>query len=177
MDKLTAINTLDRYSSQGRYVFHLNDLRNMFSDESERALKSSLKRLLDANILTRAAQGVYVYNRASKDSYILEHIVKTIRRGEYNYVSLESALSQYGVISQIPMDRLTVMTTGRAGEFKTPWGVIELTHTERSVSDILNGTVETKSPIKFAKKDTALRDLRRVGRNTHLINPQELNNV
>jgi hypothetical protein len=149
----------------------------MFSDESERALKSSLKRLLDANILTRAAQGVYVYNRASKDSYILEHIVKTIRRGEYNYVSLESALSQYGVISQIPMDRLTVMTTGRAGEFKTPWGVIELTHTERSVSDILNGTVETKSPIKFAKKDTALRDLRRVGRNTHLINPQELNNV
>lgn len=177
MDKLTAINTLDRYSSQGRYVFHLNDLRNMFSDESERALKSSLKRLLDANILTRAAQGVYVYNRASKDSYILEHIVKTIRRGEYNYVSLESALSQYGVISQIPMDRLTVMTTGRAGEFKTPWGVIELTHTERSVSDILNGTVETKSPIKFAKKDTALRDLRRVGRNTHLINSQELNNV
>ena len=177
MDKLTAINTLDRYSSQGRYVFHLNDLRNMFSDESERGLKSSLKRLLDANILTRAAQGVYVYNRASKDSYILEHIVKTIRRGEYNYVSLESALSQYGVISQIPMDRLTVMTTGRAGEFKTPWGVIELTHTERSVSDILNGTVETKSPIKFAKKDTALRDLRRVGRNTHLINPQELNNV
>lgn len=177
MDKLTAINTLDRYSSQGRYVFHLNDLRNMFSDESERALKSSLKRLLDANILTRAAQGVYVYNRASKDSYILEHIVKTIRRGEYNYVSLESALSQYGVISQIPIDRLTVMTTGRAGEFKTPWGVIELTHTERSVSDILNGTVETKSPIKFAKKDTALRDLRRVGRNTHLINPQELNNV
>jgi hypothetical protein len=149
----------------------------MFSDESERALKSSLKRLLDANILTRAAQGVYVYNRASKDSYILEHIVKTIRRGEYNYVSLESALSQYGVISQIPMDRLTVMTTGRAGEFKTPWGVIELTHTERSVSDILNGTVETKSPIKFAKKDTALRDLRRVGRNTHLINSQELNNV
>lgn len=177
MDKLTAINTLDRYSSQGRYVFHLNDLRNMFSDESERGLKSSLKRLLDANILTRAAQGVYVYNRASKDSYILEHIVKTIRRGEYNYVSLESALSQYGVISQIPLDRLTVMTTGRAGEFKTPWGVIELTHTERSVSDILNGTVETKSPIKFAKKDTALRDLRRVGRNTHLINPQELNNV
>ncbi|MGB7803541.1 type IV toxin-antitoxin system AbiEi family antitoxin [Buttiauxella sp.] len=177
MDKLTAINTLDRYSSQGRYVFHLNDFRNMFSDESERGLKSSLKRLLDANILTRAAQGVYVYNSASKDSYILEHIVKTIRRGEYNYVSLESALSQYGVISQIPMDRLTVMTTGRAGEFKTPWGVIELTHTERSVSDILSGTVETKSPIKFAKKDTALRDLRRVGRNTHLINPQELNNV
>lgn len=177
MEKLVAINTLDKFSHQGRYVFHFNDLKNMFSDESERTLKASLKRLVDTNILTRATQGVYVYNRAPKDSFILEHLAKTIRRGEYNYISLESALSQYGVISQIPMDRLTVMTTGRGGEFKTPWGVIELTHTQRSVSDILNSTIETKSPIKFAKKETALRDLQRVGRNTHLIDTRELKNV
>jgi hypothetical protein len=177
MDKLAAINTLDKFSLQGRYVFHLNDLKDMFFGESERALKASLKRLVDADILTRAVQCVYVYKRAPKDSFILEHIVKTVRRGEYNYVSLESALSHYGVISQIPLDRLTVMTTGRGGEFKTPWGVIELTHTQRSASDILSGTVETKSPIKFAKKETALRDLRRVGRNTHLIDTRELENV
>lgn len=164
MDKLTAINTLDTFSRHGRYVFHINDLKYLFSDESDRTLKASLKRLVEANILTRAP----------KDSFILEHITRTVRRGEYNYVSLESALSQYGVISQIPMDRLTVMTTGRAGEFKTPWGVIELTHTNRSISDILNSTVETTAPIKFAKKETALRDLRRVGRNTHLIDTQEV---
>jgi len=174
MDKLTAINTLDTFSRHGRYVFHINDLKYLFSDESDRTLKASLKRLVEANILTRADQGVYVYNRAPKDSFILEHITRTVRRGEYNYVSPESALSQYGVISQIPMDRLTVMTTGRAGEFKTPWGVIELTHTNRSISDILNSTVETTAPIKFAKKETALRDLRRVGRNTHLIDTQEV---
>jgi predicted transcriptional regulator of viral defense system len=177
MDKLTAITTLDEFSRNGRYVFHLHDFDKIFPDESPRGLKASLERLVRSNILTRAVQGVYVYNRATKDSYILEHIVKTMRRGEYNYVSLESALSQYGVISQIPMDRLTVMTTGRSGEYKTPWGVIELTHTERSVSSILEGTIETKSPIKFAKKETAVRDLRRVGRNTHLIDNTELENV
>lgn len=177
MKTLSAINSLDSYSDKGRYVFHLNDFRNLFSDEPERALKSSLKRLVDKKILTRAAQGVYVYNRANKDAYILEHITKTLRRGEYNYVSLESALSQYGVISQVPVDRLTVMTTGRSGEFSTPWGVIELTHTERSVGDILQGTIETKSPIKFAKKDTALRDLRRVGRNMHLVDSGALQNA
>ncbi|STS10528.1 Uncharacterised protein [Ewingella americana] len=65
------------------------------------------------------------------------------------------------------------MTTGRSGEYETPWGVIELTHTERSVNDILSGTVETKSPIKFAKKETAVRDLLRVGRNTHLMDTTE----
>lgn len=177
MDKLTAITRLDEFSRNGRYVFHLHDFDKIFPDESPRGLKASLERLVRSKILIRAAQGVYVYGRATKDSYILEHIVKTMRRGEYNYVSLESALSQYGVISQIPMDRLTVMTTGRSGEYKTPWGVIELTHTERSVSSILEGTVETKSPIRFAKKETAVRDLRRVGRNTHLIDNTELENV
>lgn len=174
MDKLTAIAKLDEFSRNGRYVFQLHDFDKIFPDESPRALKGSLKRLVDSNILIRAVQGVYVYQRATKDSYILEHIVKTMRRGEYSYVSLESALSEYGVISQIPIGRLTVMTTGRSGEYKTPWGVIELTHTERSVSDILSGTIETKSPIKFAKKETAVRDLLRVGRNTHLIDNTEL---
>lgn len=121
MDKLTAITTLDEFSRDGRYVFHLHNFYEIFPDESPSSLKASLECLVRSKILTRAVQGVYVYNRATKDSYILEHIVKTMRRGEYNYVSLESALSQYGVISQIPMDRLTVMTTGRTGEYKTAW--------------------------------------------------------
>lgn len=174
MDKLTAIIALAEFIRNWRYVFHLHDFYETFHAESSRGLNASLERLVRSKILTRAAQGVYVYNCATKDSYILEYIVKTMRRGEYNYVSLESALSQHGVISQIPMDRLTVMTTGRAGEYKTPWGVIELTHTESSFSSILEGTVETKSPIKFAKKATAVRDLRRVGRNTYLIDNTEL---
>ncbi|NMP26018.1 hypothetical protein GW590_03910 [Rahnella sp. SAP-1] len=174
MNKLTAMATLDEFSRNGRYVFHLRDLEKIFSYESPRALKASIKRLVDSKILTRAVQGVYVYEHAAKDSYILEHILKTMRRGEYNYTSLESALSQYGVISQVPIGRLTAMTTGRSGEYKTPWGVIELTHTARSVGDILTGTIQTNSPIKFAKKQTAARDLMRVGRNTHLINKMEL---
>ncbi|WP_159567280.1 type IV toxin-antitoxin system AbiEi family antitoxin [Budvicia diplopodorum] len=177
MDKLTAINRLDEFSRNGRYVFHLRDFDKLFPDESERALKASINRLVGSHILIRAAYGVYIYNRAAPDSFILEHIAKTLRRGEYSYVSLESALSQYGVISQIPIDRLTIMTTGRSGEYKTPWGVIELTHTARSVGDILTGTIETKSPLRLANKETAVRDLRRVGRNTHLIDNAELKNV
>ena len=177
MNKLKAKAIFDHFGEKGRYVFHVRDLEKIFPDESPRALKASIKRLVDSNILTRAIQGIYVYEYAAKDSYILENILKTMRRGEYSYISLESALSQYGVISQIPMGRLTAMTTGRSGEYKTPWGVIELTHTERSISDILAGTVQTNSPIKFAKKEIAARDLLRVGRNVHLINKEELANA
>lgn len=33
MDKLVAINTLYKFNHQGRYVFHFNDLKHMFSDD------------------------------------------------------------------------------------------------------------------------------------------------
>ena len=45
----------------------------------------------------------------SFDGYVIEQIAKTLRRGEYNYVSLESILSEYGLISQIPIDSLILI--------------------------------------------------------------------
>lgn len=62
-----------------------------------------------------------------------------MRFGEHNYVSLESALSEYGLIAQIPIDRLTIMTTGRSSTYKTSFGIIEYTHTKRSFIDIIQG--------------------------------------
>jgi len=106
----------------------------------------------------------------SFDSDVLERIVKALRPGAYNYVSLESALSEYGLISQILIDRLTVVTTGRKGIYTTPYGVIELTHTKRTVENILDNTQKSDHHLlRFAKRDTALRDLLRVGRNLHLL--------
>lgn len=51
-----------------------------------------------------------------------------------------------------------------------------MTHTERSVSDILRGTTQTPVPLRMALPETALRDLRRVGRNLHLVDNKEMEN-
>ncbi len=110
----------------------------------------------------------------SRDSHAIEHVARALRRGEYNYVSLESALSEYGVISQIPVDRLTVMTTGRKGVYGTPVGTIEFVHTKRKLSAILAGVVDVQRPLRLATAQTAWRDLKRVGRNTHLVNEGKL---
>ncbi|MCF9158081.1 hypothetical protein J7919_23515, partial [Vibrio parahaemolyticus] len=67
--------------------------------------------------------------------------------------------------SQVMTDRITIMTTGRKGEFRTPYGVIEFTHTKRDDIDIINNTITSARPLRIA----TLRDLKRVGRNTHLI--------
>ena len=154
-------------------MFARADLAKVFHEDEERTLQTGLDRLVRQGVLLRAARGIYVYALSgNKGGGTLEQIAKTIRRGEYSYVSLESALSEYGVISQVPMDRLTVMTTGRKGEYKTPFGTITFTHTQRSVGDIVNSTRVVDRPLRMASKAAACRDLKRVGRNTHLIDEE-----
>ena len=150
--------------------FTLRDLETVFHDSSSRAVRAGIQRLVKTGILQRAIKGVYVYILGPvAGGSVLELIAKALRRGEYNYISLESALSEYGIISQIPIDRITVMTTGRKGEYHTPYGVIEFTHTKRSVSDIIKNLQETNQPLRRATAHAALRDLKRVGRNLHLV--------
>lgn len=171
MKQSEAILRLNEWDLEGRYIFQHRDLKKIFHEDTERNLNETLKRLVKNQILERVARGIYLYT-LSKDRFsanTLEIIAKTLRRGEYSYVSLESALSEYGVISQIPVDRLTVMTTGRKGEYKTRYGVIEFTHTKKSVPDIVDSIRRVGRPLRVATEETAIRDLKRVGRNVHLI--------
>lgn len=178
MKQLDAIKKLTEFDKKGRCVFALSDLRKIFHEDSETTLRAGLNRLIKDEILVRVSNGVFVYQQArSLGSHTLEFIARTLRRGEYNYVSLESALSEYGVISQIPIDRLTVMTTGRSGEFKTPFGTIEFTHTKRSIIDILDNTADAGRPLLLATLNAALRDLKQVGRNLHLIDQEVVNEI
>jgi hypothetical protein len=136
-------------------------------------LRLMMKRLTDQGVLTRAARGVYVNPHArSRPSDVRRALLRFLRPREINYVSLESKLSEAGAISQIATV-LTCMTTGSPGRFETPWGAIEFTHTDRKIRvgvDVIpqdNGTLE-------ATTRTALRDLRRVGRNVDLIDDKTL---
>jgi len=170
MNRLDAIQALRMLDDMGRYVFRRQHLRACFNSESEKTFSEGLARLVGDGLLVRAARGVFVNEAAkSRDGWTIERVAIALRPAELNYVSLESALSEYGVISQIPMDRITIMTTGREGEFRTPYGVIEFVHTARSPSELREATILSDRPLRLARLDTALRDLRRVGRNLHLV--------
>lgn len=174
MRQSESIKRLADFDQHGRYVFAAKDMAKVFPEDSPRSREATLKRLVRDGILERPAKGVYLYALSRhKGSDTLELIARTLRRGRYNYVSLESALSEYGVISQIPVGRLTVVTTGRKGEYLTPYGVIEFTHTKRPITEVIDSMKECGRPLKLATKSAALRDLRRVGRNTQLIDEGE----
>lgn len=67
------------------------------------------------------------------------------------------------------------MTTGRKGQYRTAYGAIEFTHTKRSVRDILSSMREVGRPLRVATLRAAWRDLKRIGRNTHLVDEEILN--
>jgi predicted transcriptional regulator of viral defense system len=177
MNKNTALKRLNDWSRQGRYVFTVADLAKIFLEDNPRTLHASLQRLVADGLLERPVRGVYLYALSPQrgDTHTLEHIARALRRGAYNYVSLESALSEHGAISQIPMGRLTVMTTGRRGTYKTPYGTIEFIHTRRKPAELLAGMRDVGRPLRLATAQTAWRDLKRVGRNTQLVDVAELN--
>lgn len=150
----------------------------LFPADSAKSLEMSLRRFVRDGTLHRACRGVYALPRARSDvGHTVEHVAIALRRGQYSYVSLESALSEYGAISQVPLSVLTVMTTGRSGRVRTAWGSIEFTHTKRSRPAVLAGMVDIGRPLRFARARTALEDLRHVGRNLHLVDREELDDV
>lgn len=171
MNRTHAFHVLRQWDEQGRYVFARQDIAKLFAADSPITLAAGLARLVQAGLLVRACRGVYVNPHArSFDRYVLERIAAILRRGTYCYVSLESMLAEYGIISQIPVDRLTIMTTGRKGLCTTPYGAIEFTHTSRSLPSLLAGAMWIENrPLRVATALTAWRDLKRVGRNTHLV--------
>src|SRR3990167_9014389 len=151
MNKIQAIRVLKEWDKKGRYIFTNHELAKLFPEDSRKALIAGLERLVKSGLLQRACRSIYINKEAHCfDSYAIERITKTLRAGQYNYVSLESALSEYGVI--------------------------EFTHTKRSAADILQNTlVDTARPLRIATKKTAWRDLKRTGRNINLANLRELN--
>lgn len=172
MRRSLAKDVLHEYDESERFVFNRTELYNVFREDTPEAFAFGITKLIDAGTLSRACRNVYVNHSAlSIDyTYMIEHVASALRRGFHNYISLESALYEYGVISQEPI-ALTVMTTGRRGVFSTIYGVIEFTHTYRDRLKLMRGSKLVKGrPLRVAYRHIALRDLKRVGRNIDMVN-------
>ncbi|WP_199030737.1 type IV toxin-antitoxin system AbiEi family antitoxin [Ralstonia sp. ASV6] len=171
------IKALDHWDKAGIWAFSSATLGLVFN-EDVRTLLKSLARHQRLGLITRVARGLYINPRArSLPPDVLSALVPFIRPWDFNYLSLESALSEAGWISQIP-SRMTLMSTGRSQTFNTPYGTLEFVHTARnpeSFADELN--YDGQREMAVATPDRALRDLKRVGRNLDLVASMESSNA
>jgi hypothetical protein len=157
----------------GVWAFTPATFSALLGDPERNYLKLKMKRLADQGVLVRASRGVYVNPHArSMPSDVRAGLIRFLRPRELTYVSLEAKLSEAGAISQVAT-ALTCMTTGSSGRIDTPWGAIEFTHTDRH---IVPGTdVHARDDgVLEATVARAARDLRRVGRNSGLIDAETL---
>jgi predicted transcriptional regulator of viral defense system len=175
MKTTQALKLLNQWDTTGRYVYLKRDLRKIIQ-EPQHTFDATISRLVQAGILERAAHGIYVYALSRHaDGNTLDLIARNLRRGEITYESYESALSEFGVISQNLIDRRTYATTGKSGEYHTSYGVAELTHTKLSPAQILPGLIHiTGRGVPMATKQLAYQNLKATRRNLSLIDYEEL---
>jgi len=150
------------------WTFTRASFRVLFPMESEDSLKMSLRRHVKSSLLKQIRKGLYINERArSVPSDKLLALVQFLKPGDINYLSQESRLSQLGVISQMPINYLSVMTSGNSQTFKTPYGNVQFTHTQRSMAFILDHTsVDAEIGLLMADDYLALKDLMRSNRST-----------
>lgn len=115
----------------------------------------------------------FVYLRSTLPPDFFDKLALSLREDELCYISFEDALSRWSVISQIPMI-LILGTTGEPGFYKTRFGSIEFVHVPHSREVIRSNTTEPYYAIRLAKKPFAFEDLKRIDRNMHLIDYEEL---
>lgn len=173
MNKLRALEKLTNEAVKNGHhgLFTTHDLALMLRTTPDASFRKYLYSSVKAGALNKVATNIY-YNPASNiiRTFVLERIAKLLHWDKFIYVSLETQLSHLGLISQVPIKHLTVMTTGRKGEIKTYFGVIEFTHTARSLASLQEGVYfDPDAGIYRATQQRAIQDLKRVGRNIEML--------
>jgi len=164
--------TLETLASRDRYLFTPADFYQIFPDLGMEALYMLLSRAGKAGLLRRVCKGVYLYPKAGYPrGYELYHTAALLRADTFCYLSLESVLSEAGVISQMPLAWITVVSGGRRGVINCgPWGHIEFVHAARFPDGFEKELrYDPRCRLWRASVLLALRDMRRARRPLDLI--------
>ena len=164
--------SLANLASPAHCLFMPHDLRALLPDLSDSAFRTLLTRCVQARILTRVCRSLYLYEPVSpSDGLLLFHAAARLRADGFNYISLETALSEAGVISQAPINWISIMSSGRGNVISCGrWGTIEFVHTVQRPADIAAQLAyDARCGLWRASVSQALRDMRATHRNLDLI--------
>lgn len=154
------------------YLFSLTDLRCVLPMHSFGAFRGVVSRAEKDGVIRRVCRGLYLYPRVNYEKgLVLYHAAARLRADEFNYISLESALSDAGVISQIPMNWITLMSSGRGYVVKCgDFGTIEFIHTKKRPTELFDQLAyDARCHLWRASVALALKDMKAARRNMDLI--------
>jgi len=151
-------------------VFASSDLACAVPESTQ--LGVLLSRSVKAGLLQRVCRGIYWYPVPDYPlGNLLLHAAARLRAGELNFLSLETVLSDEGVISQVPMNWITLMTSGRSHVVNCgDYGHIEFVHTDQDPADVAGELAwDQESHLWRSSVRQALRDMRATRRSLDLV--------
>lgn len=166
---------LENLADDEHHLFTLADMQGALPGYSPGAFRALASRAEKTGLLRRVCRGLYLYPKVNPtQGLILYHAAARLRAAEFNYISLESALSDAGVISQIPINWVTLMSSGRSqimecGDF----GTIEFIHTQKQAGDLANQlTYDPRCHLWRAGISLAIKDMKAARRSLDLIDEE-----
>jgi Family of unknown function (DUF6088) len=163
---------VESLATEDHCLFTLSDLRASLPMLSSGAFKVLMSRAEKSGLFRRVCRGLYLYPKVKYQSgLLLLHAAARLRADELNYISLETALSDAGVISQLPINWITLMSSGRSNIIRCgDWGTIEFVHTSQKPEALKNQlTYDIRCHLWRASVGLAVRDMKSARRNLDLI--------
>lgn len=113
---MTSLKKIDVYrvlQSSELALFSKHDIQQLFDIPNENTAYKLIGRLEQGNVLQRLKPGIYQLTDAKTHDFVLaNHLYRQ------SYISLESALSRYGLLGQFPFV-VTSVTTSRSRAIET----------------------------------------------------------
>lgn len=164
--------TLRELADEDHFLFSLADFSSLFPELSSEALYALVGRAVTNDLLQRICRGIYLYPvKGYPSGLLLYRVAARLRAQEFNYISLESALSESGIISQIPLNWITLMSSGRSHTVDCgKWGHLEFIHTKKTLVQLAPDLVyDKKYGFWRASSALALQDMQFTRRNSDLV--------
>lgn len=149
MESLSAFKIYRTLREDGITIFTTTDLRRRFGVGSDNTAYKILQRLTIKGLLTRIQGGLYQVTDSPVHDFTLANIIVTP-----SYVSLESALSRYGILSQFPFV-VTSVTPKKGKKVETINKTLEYAHI---ASHLFSGFVKEHDYL-IATPEKALFDM------------------
>ncbi|WP_282755773.1 type IV toxin-antitoxin system AbiEi family antitoxin [Desulfuromonas thiophila] len=169
-----ALTTL---ADSSHYLFRPSGLRPLLPELSAGAFKTLLSRAESAGLLRRVCRGIYLYPHTDYPAgLILYHTAALLRSEYFNYLSLESVLSELGIMSQLPLNWITLMSSGRSNQIDCrEFGTIEFVHTCKLPENLVSHLVfDARYHLWRADSALALQDMKDTRRSLDLVDMESL---
>ncbi len=172
--------TLSKLAGKEHCLFSLTDLRGIIPEQRHSTFKALISRAQKGGLLERVCRGIYLYSGVMCPSgLVLYKVAARIRAGEFNYISLETVLSDSGVISQIPFNWITLMSSGRSYVVDCgKYGHIEFIHTKKTPDKIASQLFyDEDCGLWRASVALAMEDMKYTRRSTELIDQEVISEL